>query len=119
MANNAGKEASVFSTVMCLTQDLKAAVKSYRSPGTSLVLLVEMCPNDWFVSRAACVSRGFPLKNVNTVQQGEKNVLILVKVSGSQSEKNRDWLLLCRKSALHYRNKTGTRVTASPTAIRE
>lgn len=85
MANNAGKEASLWSTVMCLTQDLKAAVKSYRSPGTSLVLLVEMCPNDWFVSRAACVSRGFPFKCKHCSR--EKNVLILVKVSGSQSEK--------------------------------
>lgn len=41
--------------------DLETAVRSYRSLGTLLVLLMEMCPNDWFVSSAACVS-GFLLK---------------------------------------------------------
>lgn len=35
------------------------AVKSYRSLGTLLVLLMEMCPIEWSVSSAACVSGFF------------------------------------------------------------
>lgn len=70
--NNAKAEAGpspLQSNVICLThrgythqmRDLETAVKSYRSLGTLLVLLMETCPHGWFVSSSACVS-GLSLK---------------------------------------------------------
>lgn len=51
------------------------AVKSYRSLGTLLVLLMEMRPIEWSVSSAACVS-GFSFMCKHRAV--EKNVPILV-----------------------------------------
>lgn len=39
--------------------DLETVLKSYRSLGTFVLLLVEMRPNEWFVPSAACVSGFF------------------------------------------------------------